>query len=114
MQEKMNTLSLFVNEQLAFECDRSMLLDEKQLEFLDRMDSDMERGFKIQGELITHPDKKQKATFVTMNLLNALRQEDNAKIAVACAYLSNRLPHVVEVHARDAGDRIDIEFVEEH
>jgi hypothetical protein len=110
----MNTLNLFVNEQLAFECDRSMVLDEKQLEFLDRMDSDMDRGCKIHGELITNPDKKQKATFVVMNLLNALQQEEHARIAVACAYLSHRLPHVAEVHARDADDRIDIEFVEEH
>ena len=110
----MNTLSIFVNDQLSFECDRSRVLDEKQLEFLERMDSDMDRGLKIHGELIAEPDTKQKATFVAMNLLNALKQEDHARIAVACAYLGHRLPRVVEVHARDAVDRIDIEFIEEH
>ena len=110
----MNTLSIFVNDQLTYECDRSRVLDENQLGFLERMDRDMDRGLKIHGELIAEPDKKQKATFVTMNLLNALKQEDHARIAVACAYLGRRLPHVVEVHARDAVDRIDIEFIEEH
>ena len=74
----------------------------------------MDRGFKISGELITKPDTKQKATFVAMNLLKALKQDDDARIVVACAYLNSRLPHTVEVHARDQGNRINIEFIEEH
>lgn len=110
----MNQLSLFVNEQLTFEYDRSTELDDQQLAFLDRMDQDMDRGFRIHGEMITEPDVKQKATFVTMNLLRALQQDDQAKIAISCAYLVTRLPHTVEVHARDQDDRIAIEFVEEH
>ena len=110
----MNQLSIIINDQPAFEYDRSKGLDEKQLEFLDRMDQDMQRGFKIHGEMIAEPDRKQKATFVAMNLLRALQQEDHAKIAVSCAYLSSRLPNVVEVHARDQDNRIEIEFVEAH
>jgi len=110
----MKTLGIFTNEQLAYECDRSNELDDKQLAFLDKMDQDMDRGFKIHGELINKPDVNQKATFVAMNLLKALRQQDQAKIAVSCAYLSQRLPGVVEVHARDQENRIHIEFIEEH
>jgi hypothetical protein len=106
--------SIFVNEELAYEYERSMELDEAQLTFLERMEQDMERGFRIHGELITSPDDKQKAIFVTMNLLRALQQDDQPKIAVSCAYLSTRLPHVVEVHARDQDERIVVEFVEEH
>lgn len=110
----MNKLSLFVNDQLAFEYDRSTELDDSQLAFLDKIDQDMDRGFKIYGEMIAEPDARQKATFVSMNLLNALRQDDQAKLALSCAYLSTRLPHTVEVHARDKDERITIEFVEEH
>jgi len=110
----MKTLGIFINDQLAYEYDRSIELDDKQLTFLDKMDQDMDRGVRIHGELITNPDEIQKATFVAMNLLKALRQQDQAKIAVSCAYLGRRLPNVVEVHARDQGDRIHIEFVEEH
>lgn len=110
----MKKLSVFINDQLAFEYDRSTELDDKQLEFLERMDRDMERGLKFYGELVTEPDSKQKATFVAMSLLKALQQEDHAKIAVTCAYLINRLPHVIEVHARDQDGRITIEFIEEH
>lgn len=110
----MSDLSVFINEQLVFEYDRSTKLDDKQLGFLDKMDLDMERGFRIHGELITRPDSKQKATFVAMNLLKALQQENDAKIAVSCAYLTSRLPHAVELHARDQDNRINIEFIEEH
>ena len=110
----MNLLSVFINDQPAFEYDCSTVLAEEQLEFLDRMDADMDRGFRIHGEMILGPDAKQRATFVAMNLLKALQQEDHARIRVSCAYLSSRLPHVVEVHARDQGNRIDIEFTESH
>ena len=110
----MNKLSLFVNDQLTFEYERSTELDDKQLEFLEKMDKNMESGFRIYGEMIAKPDVQQKATFVTMNLIRALQQEDHAKVAVSCAYLATHLPHTAEVHARDQDDRIAIEFVEEH
>ena len=110
----MSYLSIFINDQLAFEHDLSKSLDANQLAFLNKMDGDMDRGFRISGEMISEPDAKQKATFVAMNLLRALQQEDDAKIAVACAYIGHRLPHVIEVRASDQGDRIHIEFVEEH
>ena len=110
----MSNLSIFVNDQLASEYDRSTELDDKQREFLDKMDADMGLGFKIAGEMVTAPDAKQKATFVVMNLLKALNQMDDGKIFVSCAYLSSRLPDTLEVHARDQDDGIAIEFVEDH
>ena len=110
----MSNLSIYANDQLAFEYDRATVIDENQQAFLDKIDTDMERGVKIHGELITKPDTKQKAIFVAMNLLRALKQEDDTRIAVYCAYLNSRLPNTVEVHARDGDNRIDIEFVEEH
>lgn len=110
----MNKLSVLINDQLTFEYDCSTELDDKQLEFFDKMDGDMDRGFKFYGELVADSDSKQKATFVAMNLLRALQQEDKAKIMVSCAYLSSRLPNVIEVHAKDQDGRIKIEFIEEH
>jgi hypothetical protein len=110
----MGFLNFIINDQLAFEYDRSTVLDDKQLAFIEQMDRDMDRGIRMYGELITEPDSKQKASFVAMNLLKGLQQEDNARIGVSCAYLSSRLPYVVEVHARDLDGRVNIEFIEEH
>ena len=110
----MSFLNIIINDQPVFEYDRSTVLNDKQLAFLEQMDRDMDRGIRMYGELITEPDNKQKASFVVMNLLKGLQQEDNARIEVSCAYLSSRLPHVVEVHARDQDARVNIEFIEEH
>jgi hypothetical protein len=108
----MKALSIYVNEQLVYEYDRDTSLDDNQLTFLDRMDADMDRGIKIRGELITDPDDKQRATFVAMNLIRALQQENDAAISVSCAYLATRLPDLAEVQADDHETTVKIELVE--
>ena len=110
----MGFLDFLINDQLAFQYDRSTVLDDRQLAFIEQMDRDMDRGIRMYGELITEPDSRQKASFVAMNLLKGLQQQDNARIEVSCAYLSSRLPQVVEVHARDMDGRVTIEFIEQH
>ena len=109
----MNKLSILINEQTAYEHDKTNELTDAQLEFLDKMDTDLDRGFKIRGDLISEPDTQQRATFIAMNLIRAIMQEDMAKIQVSCAYLSNRLPELSEVHARDDDGQVKIELVED-
>ena len=109
----MKKLSVFINEHVVFEYDRDITFEEQQLTFIDKMNNDMERGIKIRGELIPHPDSKQCATFVVMNLIKALQQENTASIAASCAYLVNRHPALVEVHANDHENSINIEFIDE-
>ena len=107
----MNKLSIFVNQEIVFEYDRDNILDDQKQTFLDKMDSDMDRGIKIQGEMIIGADAQQRAKFVAMNLIKALQQENDAAIAVSCAYLSNRDPGLLEVHVNDHEDKVMIEFV---
>ena len=109
----MKNLTIFVNDQVVYEYDRETALEERQLTFLEKMDSDMERGIKIHGELMTNPDSKQRARFVAMNLINALQQENEAAISVSCAYLASRLPELFEVHVNDHERRVNIELIEE-
>ena len=110
----MKTLTVFANDQVAYEYDKDTVIDDQKLAFFDKLDSDMGRGIKIQGELITNPDNKQRATFVEMNLIRALQQDNQPIISASCAYLANRLPALIEVHARDQGNTVNIELVEEH
>ena len=109
----MKPLTVFANDQLAFEYDRQAVIDEQKLATFDKMDADMDRGIKIQGELITRPDTRQRATFVALNLVRALQQDRQAIITASCAYLANRLPRLIEVHARDAGNTVKVEFIEQ-
>jgi len=109
----MKTLTILANDQVVYEFDREQVLVVEQFEFLDNMDRSMDSGIKLYGELISQPDLRQRATFVAMNLLKAL-QQDNAAIASASgAYLVNRCPWLCEVHAKDEADRVVIELVEE-
>lgn len=108
----MSKMTIFINEQPVYEYDKTLLLNDQQLAFLDRMDQDMDRGLKIHAELISAPDTRQRATFVAMNLIKALLKEEDAKIQVSCAYLASRLPELSEVHARDQGGKVTIDLIE--
>ncbi|MEJ2142317.1 MAG: hypothetical protein P8Y24_08180 [Gammaproteobacteria bacterium] len=110
----MKTLTIYVNEEAVYEYDRDTHLEESQLAFLDKMDRDMGRGIKVKGELIANPDKKQRANFVVMNLIKAMKQDNDAIISVSCAYLANRIPALVEVHANKNNDAMNIDLIEEH
>lgn len=110
----MKKLTIYINDQVAYECDREIHLEPEQIKFLDKMDNDMNRGLKIQGELVARPNDKQRATFVAMNLIKALQQDNNAAKSASCAYLISRFSGLVEVRASDLENTISIELVEEH
>ena len=109
----MDKLAVFINNEIVFEFDRELTFSDQQLAFLDRMDAGMERGIKIQGELLVNPDSQQRATFVAMNLIKALQQDNEAVISASCAYLANRHPALIEVHANDHDNAVKIELIEE-
>ena len=109
----MNKLVIFINNEVVYEYDRVVMLEVEQSSFLDKMDNDMKVGIKIQSELLENPDDLQRATFIAMNLIKALRQNNDATVFATCAYLVNRLPELIEVHANDYEDSIKIEFIEE-
>ena len=110
----MKKLSFFINEEVVYEYDREITFEQQQLEFLDKMDKDMESGIKIRGQLIIHPDLQQRSTFVVMNFIKGLQQDNDAVISASCAYLINRHPELIEVHANDRDSEIDIELVNEN
>jgi hypothetical protein len=108
----MSKLTIFINDQPVYEYDGTTTLSPEQLDFLDKIDRDMDRGLKINGELVSDPDPSQRGTFVAMNLIKALLQEDEAKKMVSCAYLNNRLPELTEVHARDQDGTVKIDLID--
>ena len=73
----------------------------------------MGKGIKVRGHLQLDPDSEQRATFVVMNVIKALQQENEAVISASCAYLVKRHPALIEVHADDDVDSVKIELIEE-
>lgn len=104
-------LTIFINDVAVFDCDREQLLDDQKLAFFDKMDADMAQGIKLKGELIKRPNTEQCTRFVIMNLVKALQQENSASIFATSAYLTNRLPELIEVRVSDGEDSINIDLV---
>ncbi len=104
---------VLVNGESQLEYNRSKPLPEKQLEYLDIMDSKMTRGIVLNGETIADPDMIQRAQFVSMQLIAALMDSNDQLIAAACAYLANRLPDLKQLKV-DADYNFDLVFDEEY
>ena len=109
----MNKLKVFINNEIVFEFDREISLEDQHLTFLDKMDADMKSGIKIHGELLSKPDGHQRATFVAMNLIKAFQQNNDAVISASCTYLVNQNSDLQEVHANDQYGVVNIEFVKQ-
>ena len=107
----MSKLKVIINTEIVFEFDRKITLEEEPLAFLDKMDSNMQSGIKISG--VVNPDSQQRATFVAMNLIKALQQDNETVKVASCAYLVNRHPELIEVHANDHHNAVKIELIDD-
>lgn len=104
---------VLVNGESQIEYNRSRPLPEKQLEYLDIMDTKMTKGIVLSGETIADPDPVQRAQFVSMQLIAALMDSNDQLIAAACAYLANRLPDLKQLKV-DENYNFDLVFDEEY
>ena len=106
-------LEIIVNEESVYEYDAGGTLSQQQLDFIDQMDRDMDKGIKIDGELFKSPTIDQRLQFVALNLLRALQQEDYARMQVACAYMTHRRESLSSViYSRD-DEGLVIELVDD-
>jgi hypothetical protein len=94
-----NVLVVTINGQSMLEFNRSKPLPGLQRRFLDKMDQDMDRGVTLGGLTIDQPDLLQKAQFVAINLIGAIRDNEEQLAAAMCTYLANRVPDLKQVKA---------------
>ena len=113
-----DSMVVLLNGEALFEYDRNKQLPEKQLEYLDKMDQQMDAGIKLGDETIVNPDQQQRAQFVAFALLTAIEQDNEAQIAAMNSYLAVRFPDLKQVKAdTDQNARkvmFDLIFDEEH
>jgi len=108
MSEK---LYIELNGASVIEYDRNIRLPGHQRRFLDKMDEDMSDGIELVGEAIEQPNPVQRAQFVAIQLLTAMRQNEEGLIAATCAYLANRYPEMRKVVAKELGDNVSLDLV---
>ena len=106
-----NKLVVFLNGVSQIEFDRDQPLPTRQQEYLDRMDVQMDGGITLEEESIAQPDLMQRARFVAMNLVQAVRNGEDSVAAAMCAYLALRLPGLRQIAATEEGDSVLIDLV---
>ena len=109
---------VLLNGEALFEYDRAKPLAEKQRQYLDRMDRQMDEGITLGTEKIINPDQQQRAQFVALSLLTAIEQDNDAVIAAMNSYLAVRYPDLKQVKADTDKDNnkvmFDLIFDQEH
>ena len=111
-----NIMAVLINEIAQLEYDRDKSLTDYQATYLDSMDKKMdEDGISIDGVLIDKPDANQKLQFVTANLLNAMKSDNEGMSSALCTYIATKLPDLKQIKIKDENNEITIDLVfDEH
>lgn len=110
--ENASPLTVLVNGEPHLEYHRGKPLADAQRGYLDRMDEQMSGGVLLGGVEVARPDTLQRAQFVAIQVIEALRDGNDALSAAGCAYLATRLPDLTQVKARlvDGGFSAELVF----
>lgn len=103
--------AVIINKVPEIEYDRSKSLSPKQQQFLDLMDHELARQIVIGDDVIDQPDIHQRAQFVAINLVNALKNSDDGLAAAMCSYLALRVPDLKKLEVSDEGGKVLIDLV---
>lgn len=111
-----DVFAVLLNGIAQLEYDRNKALSDYQQAYLDSMDSKMDAGISIDGEVIENPDINQRVQFVTANLLNAMKSGEEGMTSALCSYIATRLPDLKQIKIDDseAGVTINLVFDEEY
>jgi hypothetical protein len=112
----MSLLAIVVNDQLTLQYDRSKSLPEKQLYYLDKLDTKFDQGIELQGEYLPHPDIQQRARFMALSLMEGIMYQEDNKAAASLAWLATRLPDLKQLVAQvdKQGTRFELIFDREY
>ena len=112
-----NVMAVLLNGTAQIEYNREIALPERQRDYLDRMDLDMDAGIQLGNRYFDMPDQTQRAQFIALHLVQSLLVDNEQHIAASCAYLADRLPDLKQVKAvtkPDGAIGIDLVFTEDY
>ena len=106
-----NILAILINDIAQLENDRDKPLTDYQETYLNSMDEKMASGISIDGTFIKEPDTNQKIQFITANLVNAMKSDDEGMSSALCSYIATRLPDLKQIKIMDSDEGITIDLV---
>lgn len=96
-----NIFAVLLNNVPQLEYDRTKPLPERQYQFLENMDQELNQQIVIGEQLIQKPNMEEKAQFVAINLVNALKTSNEGLAAAMCSYLALRVPDLKQVKVNE-------------
>jgi len=102
---------VIVNNETVLEYDKTGRLPGHQRNFLDKIDQDLDAGFKLGDELIESPDDFQRAQYIAQGLLAGMQSENKELVSAACAWLSTRQPDLNTIRYHIDGDDISLRLI---
>lgn len=106
-----NMMAVFLDGIAQLEYDRSKLMPDHQAAYLDKMDTKMDAGIFLDGEMIANPDLNQRTRFAAANLAAALKNNDESMAAAMCSYMAIRMPELKQLKIEDDDGEISIELI---
>jgi hypothetical protein len=73
-------------------------------EFFRRLDTDMDRGWRMSREFVENPDLTQRCQIVADRLLTAIESNKRESASLLAGYILARMPHVVRVDIDTGGE----------
>lgn len=93
------------------EYDRRKPLSERQHQFLEKMDREMDSRIVVGDQVIENPGAEEKAQFVAINLVDALKAANDSVVAAMCSYLAVRVPNLKQVKVTEENEQLLIDLV---
>jgi len=104
--------AVIINDVPELEFDRTKPLPERQHQFLEKMDRELNSQIVMGEEVIRNPGVEEKAQFVAINLVNALQTSNDSVAAAMCSYLAIRIPNLKQVKvSEDSNGKVLIDLV---
>ncbi len=100
-----------LNSVKTLEYFRERVLTDKQQHDLLAADKKLNKGIHLAGEFIENPTDQDKAIFMANLIVNALNNDDDATIALACSFLATRYVHLKQLKITNHEDRVSIELI---
>ena len=97
MSDYTNNLVVTFNKEKVLEYRRAHALSDKQIKDLEMLANKLNQGFHAGDVFIEHPSSQDKATFMANALVEALSQEQNARVALICAYLAKHYDELKQI-----------------
>lgn len=103
--------AVLVNNVPELEYDRNKELSDKQQHFLDVMEKELSTQLVLGEQVIKNPDAHERAQFVAINLINALKNGNDGLAAAMCSYLALRVEDLKMLKVEDTGDQVVMDLV---